>query len=678
MISEKIKTANHRQTVIAIIVILLVEIFVWNHSFWTTLGYHPIYVDEIYTETGALLNTDQNYVIGDNTYLEIRDIEQSIQNVYLNLWTTKEDARNVLTVKLNMLDEGSKNYYSANSRVISPFLGKSNYISVYPYGNLKMLKLTFPNEKGTEIAVTDIILNQPVPMFFSLERILVMFFLYFIIRILFFMPYDEYYQPNSKKQKRISGFLLLLSIALVFPLTLIGNDSNGLATMDKYTSLTHALANGSPYLDGDVDERLLAAQNPYDRAERKELGIGSYMWDYAYYNGKIYVYFGIAPVILMYLPYYLITNTDLAHEIPYLIFLVSLMIGAFSLMDALVKKYCAKMPVKLFYLFQVTLMLGSGTLIFAKRVCIYNMAILAAVDFTVWGLSLWIHASIEHGNRKKWMIPLGSLCMALVAGCRPQLLLASLLALPVFAKQWKEIRKQLLFLTAFCLPYIIVAAFLMWYNAARFGSPFDFGAAYNLTTNDMTKREFHFARFIPGLWSFLFQPASLNIEFPYIGITQFQTAYQGRTIHEPGIGGIFATNIILLPCFLFYHCRKKLKEKKAFLFTLISLTGAFVIVCADVQMAGILTRYIADFSILFYLAAFVIILTWIDEYDSTPPVPAYRISKPQWCHAISALCCITILYLILSVFALYVSGDYDAYRPVWYYHMKELWGLFDV
>lgn len=30
----------------------------------------------------------------------------------------------------------------------------------------------------------------------------------------------------------------------------------------------------------------------------------------------------------------------------------------------------------------------------------------------------------------------------------------------------------------------------MWYNAARFGSPFDFGANYNLTSNDMTRRGF--------------------------------------------------------------------------------------------------------------------------------------------------------------------------------------------
>lgn len=688
MMFEKMGTIPWKQTVIAVIIILFIELFVWNHSFWITSGFQPIFVDKIYTETGMLLDSGSNYVIDSDSYLEIRDINQDIKNICLNIWTSKEDERNVLTIKLHMTDEGSMDYYSVNNRVISPLLDKCNYISVYPYGNLKTLKLTFPYEEGTTIVIQDIILNQPVPMFFSLGRIVVMCFLYFIIRALFFTPYNIYYQPDSKKQKLISGLILLLCIAVIFPLTLIGNDRSGLATMDKYTELAHALANGTVYLDDDVDERLLSAQNPYDKSERNALGISGYKWDYAYYNGRIYVYFGVAPVILTYLPYYILTGTDLAHEIPYMMFLISLMIGAFLLTDALVRKFCTKLPLKLYYLFQVTFMLGIGTLIFAKRVCIYNMAIMAAVDFTVWGLYFWIRYCVEQSNRKKWMVPAGSFCMALVAGCRPQLLIASFLALPVFStqckamlldfKEKKNIRRNVLLFVAFCLPYILTAFFLMWYNAARFGSPFDFGAAYNLTTNDMTKREFHFARLFSGLWAFLFQPPSVNIEFPYISTTHFQTAYQGKTIYESGIGGILITNVVLFPCFLFYRFRENLKSRKAFLFTALSLTGALVIVCADVQMAGILTRYIADFSILFYLAAFTILFTWIDGYYAAKNSSAYIIPEVSWCRAIALLCCITVIYLVLSVFALYVVGDYDVYRPVWYYHMKELWGLFDV
>lgn len=47
--------------------------------------------------------------------------------------------------------------------------------------------------------------------------------------------------------------------------------------------------------------------NPYDTKRRKNLKVPS-EWDTAYFEGKYYVYFGIAPVLFFYLPYYLITG----------------------------------------------------------------------------------------------------------------------------------------------------------------------------------------------------------------------------------------------------------------------------------------------------------------------------------------------------------------------------------
>lgn len=120
--TDKYKKINWKKQIMAVVIVLLIEIFVWNHSFWLTLGYEPIYVDNIYTESGEVLEPGADYVIGDNSYLEIQNINQEIKNVYLYIWTGKEYDRNVLTVKLNLTDEGSKAYYGANTRVISPLL----------------------------------------------------------------------------------------------------------------------------------------------------------------------------------------------------------------------------------------------------------------------------------------------------------------------------------------------------------------------------------------------------------------------------------------------------------------------------------------------------------------------------------------------------------------------------
>ena len=86
--------------------------------------------------------------------------------------------------------------------------------------------------------------------------------------------------------------------------------------------------------------------------------------------------------------------------------------------------------------------------------------------------------------------------MALVAGCRPQMVLFAVLALPIFRPRYitqKRLRSRAGAgeCAAFLLPVVLVAVGLMWYNAARFGSPFDFGANYNLTSNDMTLSLIH-------------------------------------------------------------------------------------------------------------------------------------------------------------------------------------------
>ena len=71
---------------------------------------------------------------------------------------------------------------------------------------------------------------------------------------------------------------------------------------DQYERMAQSILNGHLYLEyEDVDPRLSEMENPYDPQARKELGI-YYHWDHAFYNGKYYMYFGIVPVFLLFLP----------------------------------------------------------------------------------------------------------------------------------------------------------------------------------------------------------------------------------------------------------------------------------------------------------------------------------------------------------------------------------------
>lgn len=684
---EKVKGKNKWiGYVIAAAAILMTEIFLWNHSFWLSLGYEPISVQEVYTQMEELLPYQEDFCLEPDSYLEIRDIGCKIKNIYLNIETNKDKKKDVLTIRLQMADEGRKAYYSSSARVVSSKLQKLNYISLYPYGDLRSLRIEFPGEENTTIRIKDITFNSHVPFFFSVWRVILMYLFFLIGKALFFQPFRSYRKVGSRRQRLVATGVCVLFMILVFLLIEKGESSTN--TMNKYTDLTHAISKGMVSLDIDVNKQMFKLNNPYDRTERAEQNLEFYYGDYAYYEGKLYVYFGVVPVVLTYLPYYLLTGQDLSHITAYLLFLLPLIVGAFSLVDMLAKKYCKWLPEKLYYLFQVTFMLGIGTFVFVKSVRIYNLAIMAGLCFTVWGLYLWMGAIKEREKYVIWKVFFGSVCMALVAGCRPQLVVGSFLAFPIFGEKCRQIfidlkkknkiNNHIFFLMAFSIPFLVVAILLMWYNYARFGSVFDFGVSYNLTTNDMRFRGIHMARMVAGLWAFLFELPRLNIEFPFLEATWMNTSYQGLTIQEACIGGIFATNIILLPCFLLYKCRVKLRKGKALLFAVICTIDGLIIACADVQMAGVLTRYKADFAIFFYIASFLIIFSILDAFHERKSECSGGYWVEAWYKVFATLSCVTIIYCFITFLSLYEPQDYNITEPVWYFHLKEIFGVFDI
>ena len=87
----------------------------------------------------------------------------------------------------------------------------------------------------------------------------------------------------------------------------------------------------------------------------------------------------------------------------------------------------------------------------------------------------------------------GAALIALTLAARPQMVLAAMFGLVLFwpflrdARGNAQARRACLgAFRAALVPFLVVAAAVMVYNFARFGSPLDFGANYNLTTNDMT------------------------------------------------------------------------------------------------------------------------------------------------------------------------------------------------
>ena len=70
-----------------------------------------------------------------------------------------------------------------------------------------------------------------------------------------------------------------------------------------YEQQFDAFLKGQLYLDIPVDTNLLSLENPYDKTERAATGV-LYAWDHAFYHGKYYSYYGTAPILVFYYPYF--------------------------------------------------------------------------------------------------------------------------------------------------------------------------------------------------------------------------------------------------------------------------------------------------------------------------------------------------------------------------------------
>ncbi len=76
---------------------------------------------------------------------------------------------------------------------------------------------------------------------------------------------------------------------------------------NQYELMAENILEGRIYFDYGDEAGLLEMENPYDPDARDKAGV-RYHWDHAFYNGRYYMYFGIVPVFLAFLPYRIITE----------------------------------------------------------------------------------------------------------------------------------------------------------------------------------------------------------------------------------------------------------------------------------------------------------------------------------------------------------------------------------
>ncbi len=598
------------------LIALAIELFGFNFRTFESLTFIPAQQWTLTDTAGAKLPMESRLTADENgeSVFVIENIGQTAGNLYLDLEGPSSDG--FFAIKIKARDEGNNQYYSLPETAVSAVREADKYIRLNLSGKAKSLRVTVKTEAGEELIIKNVDINRIRPLDLSPVRIAATFFI--IVVLWGLRPgapvYAIKYNPKDAFQ---TGLLICLMAAFLGGC--IGISQGDPRYCDppwahhyQYHQLAVSLTEGHFYLDIEPSEDLMAMENPYDNNQRDADQV-EFQWDTAYFNGKYYSYFGILPVFVYYLPYYLITGQAFPTYVGILINVAFIIAGAYFLLRALARKYFPNTSLGVFILCQCMLILGCGTLLIVNPPTFYNMPGSMALALTLWGLYFWLRAA-KNPRIHPGFLSLGALLMALVAASRPQMLVGSFLIIPIFwghiksALSGKQFRTFVLNFVQAALPYMIVAALVMYYNFARFGSPFDFGANYNLTTNDMTHRGFHLDRLPFGIFAYLFQTPSLIGHFPFMSSVSLQNTYQGMTIAETMYGGFFWFNCGTMALVFLGNVKRELKEKKLWLLSILSAVMAVIVVCADVEMAGILQRYGSDFGLFFILPAVICIL----------------------------------------------------------------------
>ena len=599
---------------------LFLELVPFQVNYWASRNYTP-----------SELLQQKVSISAQNRELVLQNLDLDAQNLHIAFTPADGTAATKVQVSYQESAFPGRDFTLDDPWLLFAGNENSHSFNLHLDGRLNKLRLEFAED--TELTVTSLTANQPRPLQLSLIRFLCLAAIGcfgFVMRPGSALWQTEYLHRTTAQKwlcRAVCGGIAVLFFCLAYATPMCGHlrirglnqqggsligwesDSGSDASL-QYELLAESLAHGHVALEVEPDPRLMALDNPYDLDARTASG-ANYIWDSVYYNGHYYVYFGVVPVLLFYLPVYLLTGHHMDTATACLAVGLAFLLGMALLLRAVIRRWFPRASVAMYLIGLIAGVFLGGMPGLVGRPDIYELAIACAAMFTVWGFAAWIAASRPCAHRR-WLLAFGGLCLALVAGCRPQVVLFSVLILPLFGREYL-LEKRLLtkrgaldFACAMA-PFAAVAAGLMAYNAARFGSPFEFGANFNLTSLDMTGRALQPGRILQAVWNYLFAAPGYTPVFPFLQ-AQLQTAFHGFTAGDALYGGLYTARPLLLMVLGALVCQKELKQKKLGGVLACWLGAALVILSIDVLMTDMNLRYAADFSTPLVLASLAVIL----------------------------------------------------------------------
>ncbi len=687
--SKLVETFNHqgaRLFAFALLVIVL-ELTLFNYPYWLTRSLMPEIIQGTTHMVASGEVSEKEYAdsfgapaVEDEEADTVEDAfsgseendEQIFRNAVSTFTVTFDEPRDIATLSIRtsakatfairLFDEGNQVEGAPFEYTVMPNPAQGHIFQLHAYGKVHAIEFELIDSEAHSrnpaippvLTVYQVDADTPVPFTFCWLRVVLLFAVIAFVSI--FNPRSRLaeltlHSPRAKHMIALATvvaiviFLLACFVQTSYTRTL-SFGLQGLSyihpdrTQAEYADLARALAHGQVSLLYEPSAELEHLSNPYDYGARLSQHMRA-VWDLAYYDGKYYVYFGILPALVFHLPFYLLTGLDFPTPIAAMVMIVAFIIGVSFFVCRVVREFFPQTSLLMALLLIIALDFSSLIIYCSRQPILYTLPVIMALACLVWGAYCYVVALKRTG-----FIVVGSLLLASIAAARPQMLAFCLLLIPlglkVLRNQQTKGGKVGLCVGAL-LPYAVAFALIGWYNAARFGSPLNFGSAYNLTGNDMTHRPFSFEATALYFFYYFLQPPAIDLTFPYVHATPFDASWGGWLVREDMFGGLFfICPLTLFAISLIWSDARKLK-----LFVAVSLLLAVIVALFDGIAAGLLARYQMDFAFVASFAGAVAVLYW--ENGGLPSGERRALARPlarmvKACVIITALICLGILF----------------------------------
>lgn len=308
-----------------------------------------------------------------------------------------------------------------------------------------------------------------------------------------------------------------------------------------YNLLAAGFRAGQLHLPVEPPAGLLALRDPLDPAANAPFRGAIYtgsgrLHDLSLFEGRLHLYFGPSPALLLFGPFSWITGRFLSHAAAAVLLAATAFLAATALLRAIRTEWFPQASTTTLASGVIALGIGNGAPLVLCRAEIWEVAILCGHLLVMLALlALW-RALKSPGGAVGWL-GLASLLLGLALGSRPSLLPASLILLLPLARADAAGRRSRL-LAAAVIPIAAVGAGLLVYNHLRFGSPLEFGQRYQLAGDRQDRAHFGLSHLAFNLRAYLPAPAGWGEGFPWVRWAGFPDAPAGHGNIDPVFGVI--------------------------------------------------------------------------------------------------------------------------------------------